>query len=198
MKYTRTSVHDTRHAELHGISIVHKIIATAGYVGFVPWASGTFGSLVGLGIAFLPGVAAPVPLIVLSLFFLFLGVRSSSIVADTVGHQLTRTAAIAKKTFQPDEHAVPDPSIVVIDEVVGMWIALLFVPLNPVSGAIAFFSFRFFDIVKPPPARQVERIPKGWGIMLDDVVAGIYANLSTHAALFVIALLTGKPDIYGV
>jgi phosphatidylglycerophosphatase A len=190
-------VPDSHHTESHNIPLVHKIIATAGFVGYIPWASGTFGSLAGLGIVFLPGVAAPGPLILLIIFFLFLGVRSSKIVAQVIGHQLTKSATLAKETFQKGDHDVPDPSIVVIDEVVGMWIALLFIPLNLVSAAIAFVSFRFFDIVKPPPARQVERIPRGWGIMLDDVVAGIYANLCTHAALFLLGLITGNPGFHG-
>jgi len=190
-------VPDTPPTKAHTIPLVHRLIATAGFVGYIPWASGTFGSIVGLGIAFLPGVASPGPLALLILFFLFLGVRSSKIVAETVGHQLTKSATLAKEAFQKGGHDVPDPSIVVIDEVVGMWIALMFVPLNPISAVIAFVAFRFFDIVKPPPARQVERIPNGWGIMLDDVVAGIYANLSTHTAFFLIALITGNPEFHG-
>jgi len=182
--------------ETHDIPLVHKIIATAGFVGYIPWASGSFGSLVGLGLAFLPGVAAPGPLVLLVLFFFFLGVRSSKIVAAAIGHQLTRSAALTKEKFQHGGHDVPDPSIVVIDEVVGMWIALMFIPLHSVSAAIAFVAFRFFDIVKPPPARQLERIPNGWGIMVDDVVAGIYANVTTHAALFIIGIVSGTP--YGL
>jgi phosphatidylglycerophosphatase A len=70
-----------------------------------------------------------------------------------------------------------DPGYVVLDEVVGMLLTLAFIPLTWVGVVIGFFLFRAFDIVKPPPARQLERLPGGFGIMMDDVMAGIYANL---------------------
>ena len=67
-----------------------------------------------------------------------------------------------------------DPSEVVIDELAGMWIALL-VARTPAGYAVAFFAFRAFDIVKPFPVRNAESLPEGWGIMADDLVAGLYA-----------------------
>ncbi len=76
-----------------------------------------------------------------------------------------------------------DPSIVVIDEVVGMWISLLFLPKTLLVATLAFLLFRAHDIVKIPPARQLEAVPNGFGIMLDDVVAGIYANISLRMVL---------------
>ena len=66
---------------------------------------------------------------------------------------------------------------IVIDEVLGMGLALLFVPKKIVYYVIAFVLFRLFDIVKPFPARQAERLPAGWGVMVDDLVAGVYANV---------------------
>ena len=72
---------------------------------------------------------------------------------------------------------IEDPQFVVIDEVVGQWIALLFVPLMWKTVAVGFILFRGFDIVKPPPARQLERLPAGTGIVADDVAAGAYALL---------------------
>jgi phosphatidylglycerophosphatase A len=89
--------------------------------------------------------------------------------------------------FQGGAHATADPSIVVIDEIVGVWIALWMLPYSFVVIALAFVAFRAFDIVKPPPARQLERIPNGWGIMLDDVAAGLYANLAVRAVLLAAA-----------
>ncbi len=71
-----------------------------------------------------------------------------------------------------------DPSIVVIDEIVGMWISLFMLPKNILVGTMAFLLFRVYDIIKPPPARKLEHQNKGWGIMLDDVAAGIYANVT--------------------
>jgi phosphatidylglycerophosphatase A len=68
-----------------------------------------------------------------------------------------------------------DPSFVVIDEVAGQLIALIAVPLAWKTFLAGFILFRVFDILKPPPVRQLERLPKGTGIVLDDVAAGIYA-----------------------
>ena len=70
-----------------------------------------------------------------------------------------------------------DPQIVVIDEVVGQWIALLLVPQTMIWFAVSFLLFRFFDILKPWPINQLQSLPGGWGIMIDDVLAGIYANI---------------------
>ncbi len=68
-----------------------------------------------------------------------------------------------------------DPQFVVIDEVAGQWIALLFAPLTWKTLLVGFILFRGFDIVKPPPVRQLERLPEGAGIVVDDVAAGLYA-----------------------
>lgn len=68
-----------------------------------------------------------------------------------------------------------DPGFVVVDEVTGQWIALLFSPVDWRHGLIAFVLFRLFDITKPFPARQLEQLPEGWGIVFDDVAAGLYA-----------------------
>lgn len=78
---------------------------------------------------------------------------------------------------------VKDPGFVVIDEVAGQWIALLFVPVSWKTVLAAFILFRSFDIVKPPPVRQLERFPEGTGIVVDDVAAGAYALLVMQLAL---------------
>ena len=70
-----------------------------------------------------------------------------------------------------------DPGKVVIDEVVGMMIAIGFMPLNWKIVIAGFFFFRFFDIFKPPPARRLEKIHGGFGVMADDVIAALYANI---------------------
>jgi phosphatidylglycerophosphatase A len=70
-----------------------------------------------------------------------------------------------------------DPSKVVIDEVAGMAITLLLIPPSIINYAIGFLLFRFFDIVKPLGIRNMENKKNGWGIMLDDILAGIYSNL---------------------
>jgi len=73
-----------------------------------------------------------------------------------------------------------DPSIVVIDEVLGMGISLLFLPRNFWLFFIAFLLFRVFDILKPPPINLSQKLPAGWGIMIDDVIAGFYALIGVH------------------
>jgi phosphatidylglycerophosphatase A len=79
--------------------------------------------------------------------------------------------------------AVKDPQFVVIDEVAGQLIALIAVPLAWKTFPASLILFRAFDIVKPPPVRQLERLPEGTGIMLDDVAAGIFAFAGMHLLL---------------
>lgn len=74
---------------------------------------------------------------------------------------------------------------IVIDEATGMSISLVFVPKEVGWYVIAFLLFRIFDIVKPPPAREMEKLKGGWGVTLDDVVAGIYANVSLHIIYYI-------------
>jgi phosphatidylglycerophosphatase A len=78
-------------------------------------------------------------------------------------------------TIAARESGRHDPGFVVIDEVAGQWIALLGSPADWRHGLIALVLFRLFDITKPFPARQLERLPEGWGIVFDDVAAGLYA-----------------------
>jgi phosphatidylglycerophosphatase A len=79
------------------------------------------------------------------------------------------------------ESGRPDPGHVVIDEVSGQWIALIHSRVNLSHLLAGFLFFRLFDIVKPWPARRLEGFPAGWGIMLDDVAAGVYALLLMQA-----------------
>ena len=76
-----------------------------------------------------------------------------------------------------------DPGLVVVDEIVGMWISLFCVPLSLKTAAAAFLLFRIMDVVKPFPARRLEDLHGGWGIVADDVMAGIYANLVLQVIL---------------
>jgi phosphatidylglycerophosphatase A len=82
-----------------------------------------------------------------------------------------------------------DPQFIVIDEVAGQLIALIAVPLAWKTLLTGFILFRVFDIVKPPPVRQLERLPEGAGIVLDDVAAGIYALLVMQILLRIFHLL---------
>jgi phosphatidylglycerophosphatase A len=132
-----------------------------GGVGYFPIAPGTAGSLVGVAVAVglaqlpLPRLASIAILGIMAVGFFALGVWAAGEAEVFLG----RT----------------DPGQVVVDEVVGQMITVLLVPHATWKWWIGgFLLFRAFDIVKPFPARQAERIPHGWGIMLDDVVAGVY------------------------
>jgi phosphatidylglycerophosphatase A len=78
-----------------------------------------------------------------------------------------------------------DSSKVVVDEIVGMSVTLLFVPKNFWYLLVGLIAFRFFDIVKPLGVKKVERLPKGWGVMADDVLAGLYALAVIHLCILV-------------
>ena len=143
-----------------------RLIATWFGCGYSPRVPGTVGSAAALALA--------IP------FHLFAGWSGGAfallalawvIPAVWAAHGIE--ASIGKK----------DPSIVVIDEVVGQWLALAgVVNHNWMSWCGAFVVFRLFDIWKPPPARQLERLRGGFGIVADDVVAGLYAALVLHLA----------------
>lgn len=92
-------------------------------------------------------------------------------------------AGAMASTVYSAEKNIEDPSAVVIDEVAGQLLALFL--LSPTWSLILinFFLFRFFDIFKPLLIRKFEKFPKGWGIMLDDIVAGIYAGIATNLFL---------------
>ena len=109
------SIHESKR-----IPFATKLIATGFFSGYIPWASGTFGSLVGVLIYLIPGVERAEILAALIFVGFGAGVFTSAIVARAVGNQLTASAAKTKEIFQGGTHAVPDPSIVVIDEIVGV------------------------------------------------------------------------------
>jgi phosphatidylglycerophosphatase A len=85
------------------------------------------------------------------------------------------TVGIPAATQVCRSSGIKDPQFVVIDEVAGQWITLLLAPVTWKSVAVGFILFRGFDIVKPPPVRQLERLPEGTGIVADDIAAGVYA-----------------------
>jgi phosphatidylglycerophosphatase A len=92
-----------------------------------------------------------------------------------IGIALSITLGIPAATIAARESGRHDPQFVVIDEVAGQWIALLGSPADFRHGVIAFILFRLFDITKPFPVRHLEKLPGGWGIVFDDVAAGLYA-----------------------
>lgn len=88
---------------------------------------------------------------------------------------------IASKKLEPEWGH--DPSRIVVDELVGVWVAMLGVPVSWLNLLLAFGLFRLFDIWKPLGIRKLERLPSGWGVMMDDVAAGVMAGVCMHLYL---------------
>ena len=158
-------------------------IATCG-VGYLPLAPGTWGSLLAVGgYVFLKTAWFPH--------------SESETSAYTIGFLIVQFAIVATITFLGIWAAsrtermfhLKDPGKVVVDEVAGQLIALMAVPLArsgpPTLMILAFFLFRFFDIVKPYPARRLEHIKGGLGVMADDLIAGVYAAVVVMIAAWV-------------
>jgi len=97
------------------------------------------------------------------------------LIALIAGIVLSIGLGVPAATIAARESARHDPGFVVIDEVAGQWIVLIGSPADWRHALIALVLFRLFDITKPFPARQLERLPDGWGIVFDDVAAGLYA-----------------------
>jgi len=171
------------------VSFPTRLIATGFYTGYIPWAPGTFGSLMGVLVYCIPGIEQPGVLLVMIIAGFAVGTFAAGRVAAVEGDLLSRSAEISKGFFQPGSPHAADPSIVVIDEIVGMWIALIWLPKGVSTVALAFVAFRVLDILKPEPAQMMEKLPHGLGIMLDDVIAGIYANLATNVIYYIFNLV---------
>jgi phosphatidylglycerophosphatase A len=97
------------------------------------------------------------------------------LLALVLGIALALLFGIPAATIAARESGREDPGFVVIDEVAGQWVALLFAPADWTHALIALLLFRLFDITKPFPIRRLENLPGGWGIVFDDVAAGLYA-----------------------
>ena len=139
-----------------------KAFATVLGVGYLPAAPGTWATIVGVAIAYFLGNNLTVYSILL-LVFLILGVMATGI--------------IEKQSSQKD------PGFLVIDEVVGVMIALWGMPMIWPVMICGFFLFRAFDMFKIYPINRLESAPGGWGIMLDDCMAGVYTNIILRIAL---------------
>lgn len=139
-------------------------LATGLFVGYAPIASGTFGSLLGVGLVWeLRALSIPM-MLVLTLILAVAGVWASQAATAYLGQE--------------------DSPRIVIDEIVGFMVTMLGMPVSPYWLVAGFILFRFFDIMKFPPANVIDaRMKNGGGIMLDDLVAGIYGNIILHLML---------------
>lgn len=146
-------------------------VATAGPVGRFPVAPGTAGAAVGIGIIAVLHRVTPGPKS-------FCGAAAAAAVAIYIVG--VWAAGRAEKAF-----GFPDPGYVVIDEVAGQCLSFVFQGAGGWAWLLAgFILFRIFDVLKPFPARRFERLPGGWGIMTDDMAAGLYAAV----ALFLLGI----------
>ena len=142
-------------------------LASAGYIGYIPIASGTFGSLVGI-----------------PLFFGFDALRSTSAML----YLLTFVAGVAAACWiagQAEELLHEhDSHKIVIDEVAGYLAATLFLTPTWTHALLAFVIFRALDVIKPFPAGYIDaNVPGGYGVVLDDVVSGFYANAALRVLI---------------
>jgi phosphatidylglycerophosphatase A len=139
------------------------LVATGLGSGYAPVAPGTAGSAVGL-VLFWP------------MRGLWAGWQVAAILAlSAVG--VAAAGRVARRAGQED------PGLVVVDEVAGMWVTLAFLPVTPLLAVLGFVAFRAMDVFKPWPARDLEGLPGGWGIMADDLMAGVYAHLLLRVLL---------------
>ncbi|MCK5579938.1 MAG: phosphatidylglycerophosphatase A [Candidatus Omnitrophica bacterium] len=145
-----------------------KLISTFFYVGYFPVAPGTMGSAVAVALCFILH-KNPILYILCFAIITYLGFRAGGRMEKLVGKK--------------------DPGCVVIDEVSGVMIAFIGLPYTPAVVWTAFFLFRAFDMFKVYPANKFEKMGGGTGIMMDDIMAGIYTCLFMHIAIRLAGIL---------
>lgn len=138
-----------------------KIIATGCFLGYIPKGCGTVASLLSLVIYLLLPTSR----------WLYLSIIFVALILSIV------IASIAEKIF-----GIKDDKRIVIDEIVGLWVALLLVPKKLIFIIMGFVIYRFFDVVKLPRIRNLQKLPSGIGIVADDLFAGIFTNIILQLA----------------
>ena len=140
------------------------LLATGCYAGYIPIASGTFGTLVGIPLCYFLSMLGPLE------GMLFIVVFAGSAVW---------ISGEAEKVFKKK-----DSGLIVIDEMAGFLVTLFLIPWSAKSVVTGFLLFRLMDITKPFPIRRLEaKLPGGWGVVGDDVLAGIYANVALRVIM---------------
>jgi len=142
------------------------VLATGFGSGYSPFAPGTAGSAVGLLFVWGMSLMDLTGQVVFTLAVTALSMIAADIVAKSVG--------------------LKDPGLIVADEIAGMMVTMIAIPITLKSALIGFVLFRLMDVVKPPPARQFEHFKGGVGIVADDLMAGVYANLALRGILMMI------------
>lgn len=145
------------------INLFEKIIGSGFFTGYIPFASGTFGSLAAVLIYLIPGFENYYIIIPSAIILFIYGVYVSGKFENQYGK---------------------DPSQCTVDEIVGTWISLILLPKKLLIILSAFLLWRLLDIIKPFPARDSEKLAGGLGIMLDDVISGIYTLIIIHLSVY--------------
>jgi len=150
--------------ESRWVRLLIRWFVTASFAGYFPLAPGTAGTLVGVGLILLMGGVSPFWLTVLSTVLFVLGAQACD---------------RARQFFQK-----PDDGRIVIDEVVGYMVTMIGIPTESYFLVFGFLIFRFFDVVKFEPAKYFDvKLKNGWGVMADDLIAGLYSNLILRLVL---------------
>jgi len=145
------------------LNIIEKLLGSGFYTGYIPLASGTFGTLAALIIYLIPGFENPYVIVPTIFIFFIYGVYVGNKFENIYGK---------------------DPSECTIDEIVGTWISYLLLPKTIGIIITTFFLWRALDIFKPYPARKLENLNGGLGIMIDDVVSGFYTLIIMHLVVY--------------
>ncbi|MFA5405422.1 MAG: phosphatidylglycerophosphatase A [Ignavibacteria bacterium] len=150
------------------VDFLSIIFSSGFFTGYAPFASGTFGSAFALLFLLIPGFTNIFVFLPIILLCFLLGIYTSGKMTKRYGD---------------------DPSVVVIDEFVGMWITVFisgYISFGYLSVVIGFFMFRLFDIIKLYPASYFDKMKNGFGIMMDDVIAGIYGGAASVIILIIL------------
>ncbi len=145
------------------INFFEKFIGSGFFTGYFPVASGTVGSVAAILIYLIPGFEQLFVIIPATLVIIFYGIYIGTKFEAEYGK---------------------DPAQCTIDEVAGTWISLIALPKTFGIIIATFFLWRILDIIKPPPARNLEKLNGGLGIMIDDVISGIYTLLIMHLVVY--------------
>lgn len=147
------------------INFFEKFIGSGFFTGYSPIASGTVGSIAAILIYLIPGFEQLIIIIPAIIIFLIYGIYLGNKFEVEYGK---------------------DPAQCTVDEIVGTWISLVAIPKTIGIVVAAFLIWRILDIIKPPPARGLEKLNGGLGIMMDDVVSGIYTLIIMHLIVYLI------------
>ncbi|MEI7906132.1 MAG: phosphatidylglycerophosphatase A [Bacteroidota bacterium] len=137
------------------VDLITKFIGSGFFTGYTPFAPGTAGSALGLAFFFIPGFMDLHVLVPCTFVLFLIGGLAAGKMEELYGQ---------------------DPGIVTVDEIVGMWLSVWFIPFTFLNITLAFIIFRVLDILKPYPAAYFDKRTGGWNIMMDDVIAAVYTN----------------------